>query len=142
MSDNANFDLREVAREYINRIDKHYRMHAGLSSDLVSYEDGIIELEIRVTKRWPKSHEVTALQLANSWRWNDELVQAKGYLVHIYDVQRPVGLSVPAHKSSAEGPTQDEWLESVVAAMKAMAEPSTDVLAATVRGEFTEEWDE
>ena len=142
MSDDANFDLRDVAERHIYSIDKLYRMHAGLSSDLISYEDGIIELEIRVTKRWPKSHEVTALQLADCWRGQPELDQAKGCLVHIYDVQKPVGSSVPVHKGSAEGPAREEWMSSFVQAMKAMAEPRTDVLAATIRGEFTGEPDE
>jgi len=142
MSENENFDLSEVADRHIYSVDKLYRMHAGISSDLVSYEDEIIELEIRVTERWPKSHEVTALQLANCWRRNRELDQAKGYLVHIYDIQRPVGLSVSAQKSSVEAPAREEWLRSFVEAMKAMAEPRGDVLVATIRGEFTEELDE
>ncbi len=142
MSDDANFDLRDVAERHIYSIDKLYRMHAGLSSDLVSYENWIIDLDIRVTKRWPKSLEVTALQMADCWLGKPELVQAKGYLVHIYDVQKPVGSSVPVHKGSAEGPARKEWMSSFVQAMKAMAEPRTDILAATIRGEFTGELDE
>ena len=140
MSDQQEFDIREVANRHINSTDKLYRMCAGLSSDLVSYEDQTIELAIRVTRRWPKSHEVTALQLAESWRREPELSQARGYVVHIYRSERPVGLSVPVPTGSADGPSfppRREWLEAVVAALKAMQGPSTDVLVATVRGDFS-----
>ena len=47
-------ELSTVSDKHIHGVDKFYRMFAGLSSYLLSYENEIIELEIRFSKRWPK----------------------------------------------------------------------------------------
>ena len=57
-------DIHAISQSHVRRIDKFYRMCAGLSSELVSFRSGVIELEIRKSGRWPKSPEVTARQLA------------------------------------------------------------------------------
>ena len=61
-------DIEAISRRHIYSIDKLYRMHGGLSSDLVSYDSGVIELEIRKGKRWPKPPELKARQLAECWK--------------------------------------------------------------------------
>jgi len=126
-------DIKAISQRHIHRIDKLYRMCAGLSSDLVSYESGVIELEIRKGKRWPKPPEVTARQLAECWRHsNRELSGAVAFVVHIYEQRTPTGFSVPA------GQLQDKEAVSVFAESirQLIKAPVADILIATVRGRF------
>jgi len=78
-------EIREIADRYIRGIDKFPRMFAGCASNLERYEDGIIYLRIENTeKRFPSSHE-RALQYAHDWvRFNEELKDAKGFVVTMF----------------------------------------------------------
>ena len=63
-------------------VDKWYRMFAGLASKIISCEELTIELEIRISKRWPKDPTTTAIQLSKCWReFNDCLNDARFYKV-------------------------------------------------------------
>jgi hypothetical protein len=55
-----------------------------LSSALIGYTNGIIELEVRVDPHWRKSPRDTALRLAKHWRRTPELADANAYRVFIY----------------------------------------------------------
>jgi hypothetical protein len=57
-------------------------MCGGLASKIISYEELTIELEIRISKRWPKDPTTTAIQLSKCWReFNDCLKDARFYKV-------------------------------------------------------------
>jgi hypothetical protein len=57
-------------------------MFGGLSSKIISYEERTIELEIRISKRWPKDPTTTSIQLSKCWRkFNDCLKDARFYKV-------------------------------------------------------------
>ena len=125
-------NIAAISDRHIRRIDKLYRMHGGLSSNLLSYDDQVIELEIRKTARWNRSPEVTARQLADSWRsGNAELSGAVAFLVHLYEQHVPTGFSV-----AAEDLKTMDALDVLVAQIKQMANPSPDILIAKVRGRF------
>jgi len=126
-------DIQAISQSHVRRFDKWYRMCAGLSSDLVSYESGVIELEIRKSARWPKSPLVTARQLAEDWRRaNPGLSDAVAFLVHIYEQRTDPGFLVPSR--SVQG---REGVEAIAKKIReTMKAPSADVLLATVRGRF------
>ena len=132
--------LSTVSDKHIHGVDKFYRMFAGLSSYLLSYENGIIELEIRFSKRWPKPVEETALQLANSWRRNDLLQKAKGYHVHLY--KRIVNPGIARQTPNQENKdAMEEFCKAFVAALKASADDSRDEYLTSIRREF-KNWNE
>jgi len=128
-------DIAAISNRHICRIDKLYRMYGGLSSKLLSYDDQVIELEIRKSALWSKSPEVTARQLSNDWRrCNAELSGAIAFIVHLYEQHVPTGLFVAAEELK----TMDA-LDVFVAQVKRMADPSPDILIATVRGRFDQQ---
>ncbi|MDC1005419.1 hypothetical protein OAQ34_07325, partial [Opitutales bacterium] len=58
---NLSPELEEIRVHHIHSSDKCYRMYGGLASNLLSFENHIIELEIRHAERWSKPPDVTAL---------------------------------------------------------------------------------
>lgn len=79
-------EISLINKRHINEVDKLYRMHGGLSSELIGFSQNCIHLKISVSKRWDKSKNDTALQLAESWRNNNkELSEANKYEVSIFD---------------------------------------------------------
>jgi hypothetical protein len=74
-------DLNEI---HCRKVDKLYRQFAGLSSDIISFKNKTIELEIRISKRWPKEPKTTAIQISNDWRRTHEcLKKAKFFKVKL-----------------------------------------------------------
>ena len=126
-------DIKAISRRHVNRIDKLYRMHGGLSSELLSYESEVIELEIRKGKRWPKVPKVTARQLADCWKSsNHELSGAVAFVVHIYEQTAPTGFSVPADQLK-----NNDAISALAEIIRNMMEsPVADILITTVRGRF------
>jgi hypothetical protein len=60
-------------------------MHAGISSSLKSYNNGIITLEIHNSEKKKPSDFNTAISFALKWASrNIELKQAEGFVVSIY----------------------------------------------------------
>ena len=107
-------------------------MHGGLSSKLLSYDDQVIELEIRKSARWKKSPEVTARQLADCWQSsNAELRDAVAFIVHLYEQHAPTGFSMAAEELNTMGA-----LDLLLAQLKRMADPRPDILISTIRGRF------
>jgi len=126
-------DIKAVSQRHVSSIDKLYRMHGGLSSELISYDSGVIELEIRKGKWWPKTPEVTARQLAECWKSrNRELSDAVAFVVHIYEEKTPTGFSVPADQLKNK-----DAISVLAETIRQMIEaPRADILIATVRGRF------
>lgn len=128
--------LSELNTRHAHAVDKHYRMWAGLSSHLLSYQDGIITLQIHHTDRWPKSPEVTARQLANSWRrFNPELQNAHGYRVYIQHSQKETGYATIARGKSKEQ-LADELFEGIQRMHRAQRQERVGQL---LNGRFDEE---
>jgi hypothetical protein len=124
-------NLREIARRHIYKIDKWYRMFGGASSDLLSFEDGTLTLEVRLDKRAQTSATEMALKLAKSWRYERELHGAERFVVYVYRDNRPVGLSQKQPKVK-----DPDYLSTLVKQIKRMGEPRSDVLEKIVKGRF------
>lgn len=125
-------DIHTISQRHVRGIDKFYRMYAGLSSELLSYESGVIELEIRRSARWPKPPEETAAQLAECWRGhNEELADAVAFLVHIYERKTDPGFFLPTDSlKGAEGAA------ILAKKIRETVNVPADILIATVRGRF------
>ena len=57
-----------ISNRHIRSYDKWYRMCAGLSSDLIDLDDGVLYLTIYKSNVWKKDDIVTARQFANEWK--------------------------------------------------------------------------
>jgi hypothetical protein len=104
--------VSEIASRYIKNYDKLYRMHAGISSSLKSYNNGIITLEIHNSEKSKPSDFNTALSFALQWACrNTELKQAEGFVVSFYKTGS-TGFAIPI-----EG-ADDSTLQKLVSEIK------------------------
>ena len=89
-------EVSAIASRYVRNYDKLYRMHAGISSSLKSYNNGIITLEIHNSEKKKPSDFNTAIAFALKWASrNIELKQAEGFVVSIYKTVS-TGFTIPA----------------------------------------------
>lgn len=69
--------------------DMYYRVGYGLSSKLLKYNNGIIHIEVSIGRKWSKSYNATAHELAHCWKkTHEELNQAIACKVFIIDTKR------------------------------------------------------
>lgn len=129
-------ELQEVRDNHISRVDKLYRMCAGLSSELISFDGKALEIEVRHSGKWKKEPHETASQLAKSWRRNNLLSKAKSYRVHIYLREVDSVTVEPTPKEIKPGKELDSFASSVVSKLKANSDSSRDKLIATIQGNF------
>ncbi|MBK8548916.1 MAG: hypothetical protein IPL63_16675 [Saprospiraceae bacterium] len=72
-------DIQKINKRHYIATDMYYRISLGLSSKLLKYENGIIYLEITLSKKWTKNYNATAAELAYSWKSSHpELCKALG----------------------------------------------------------------
>lgn len=82
-------NIEELNRKHLIEKDMYYRVHKGLSSQLLEYKNGIFKLEIIVKSKWQKNINATALEIANVWKeTHPELSMAIGCKVYIVDVKQ------------------------------------------------------
>ena len=132
---NLSPELEEIRVHHIHSSDKCYRMYGGLASNLISFENHIIELEIRHADRWSKAPDVTALQIATGWKDNKILNQATGYLVHLFRRVNNPGVVAQVPKSERQNKV-DEFCSEFIEALKAAADTSNDQYLESIKGEF------
>jgi hypothetical protein len=132
---NLSPELEEIRIHHIHSSDKCYRMYGGLASNLLSFENKIIELEIRHAERWSKAPDVTALQIATGWKDNKILNQATGYLVHLFKRRNNPGVVAQVPKSEKQNKV-DEFCSEFIEALKAAADTSNDQYLESIKGEF------
>ena len=132
---NLSPELEEIRIHHIHSRDKCYRMYGGLASNLLSFENHIIELEIRHADRWSKAPDVTALQIATGWKDNKILNQATGYLVHLFRRVNNPGVVAQVPKSERQNKV-DEFCSEFIEALKAAADTSNDQYLESIKGEF------
>ena len=132
---NLSPELEEIRVHHIHSSDKCYRMYGGLASNLLSFENKIIELEIRHADRWSKPPDVTALQIATGWKDNKILNQATGYLVHLFRRVNNPGVVAQVPKSEKQNKV-DEFCSEFIEALKAAADTSNDQYLESIKGEF------
>jgi len=77
--------IEDINRRHIHSVDKLYRMHGGLSSKLLDFNNGTIYTQIHTTDLWTKSPLLTAFQLVQCWvDFNPELNTAWKFHVSFY----------------------------------------------------------
>ena len=138
---NLSPELEEIRVHHIHSSDKCYRMYGGLASNLISFENKIIELEIRHAERWSKAPDVTALQIATGWKDNKILNQATGYLVHLFRRVNNPGVVAQVPKSEKQNKV-DEFCSEFIEALKAAADTSNDQYLESIKGEFQANFDD
>ena len=82
-------NIEEINRRHLFQTDKMYRMGFGLCSRLLDYRNGVIYLEVMFGRRWKKSYNTTAYEIAKTWKdGNKELSKAIGSKVFIIDARK------------------------------------------------------
>jgi hypothetical protein len=82
-------DLEKINRKHFMETDMYYRVGYGLSSKLLDYRNGIIFIEISIGRKWDKSHNATAHELAYCWKdAHKELSKAIACKVFIIDAKK------------------------------------------------------
>lgn len=81
-------NIEDINRKHFVETDMYYRVGFGLSSKLLKYQNGIFHIEIVIGKKWEKSHNATASEIAHGWKNNHfELSKAIGCKVYIIDTK-------------------------------------------------------
>ena len=81
-------DINSINRRHYIETDMYYRVGFGLTSKLLSFENGIFHLEVVIGRKWDKSYNATASELAYCWKSsNPELSHAIGCKVFIIDAK-------------------------------------------------------
>ena len=105
-------EVSAIASRYIRNYDKLYRMYAGISSSLKSYNNGIITLEIHNSEKKKPSDFNTAIAFALKWASrNIELKHAEGFVVSIYKTIS-TGFAIPADEAD------DSILQQLITELK------------------------
>ncbi|TXB66197.1 hypothetical protein FRY74_06385 [Vicingus serpentipes] len=85
-------ELNRINESHIMRVDKLYRMHGGLSSRLISYQNQTMFLEIIISNRWRKDNLTTANQIAKCWKeYNNQLANSSFFNVKIKRTEGETG---------------------------------------------------
>jgi hypothetical protein len=99
-------EVSKINSEHIHSVDKLYRMHTGVGSNLLSVKDDTMVLEVNVNDKWltKKTLEETSIQFLNSWKdYNKILQNCKYYIVYIYK-SSPLGFNFDANSTKEEIP--------------------------------------
>lgn len=79
-------DIERINKKHSQENDMYYKVGFGLSSKLLSFQNGVFSLEVVIGKRWQKDYNSTAVELANCWKkTHKELSQAIACKVFIVD---------------------------------------------------------
>ena len=65
-----------------------YRVGLGLSSKLLKFHNGILYIEVVMSKKWAKNYNATASEIAHCWKnTHEELRDAIACKVYIVDTK-------------------------------------------------------
>jgi hypothetical protein len=79
-------DLKQLNKQYFLRKDMYTSVLEGISSNLISYRNGIMYIEVVISKKWKRSYDYTAFRVAHDWKKSFEsLEDAIGCKVFIID---------------------------------------------------------
>ncbi len=81
-------NIDHINRRHFTKTDMYYRVSYGVSSKLISYKQGIFEIEVVIGSKWKKEYNATAYEMASCWRnKNQELSKSVGCKVYIIDAR-------------------------------------------------------
>jgi hypothetical protein len=82
-------DLKQLNRQYFLKKDMYSTVLDGLSSNLISYRNGIMYIEVVMNTKWKRSYDFTAYQVAHDWKDSfSTLKNALGCKIYIIDKRR------------------------------------------------------
>lgn len=124
-------ECRQLTAEWMQRAGKFYAMHTGTSADLISFQDGRIELEVRMPDgQWETRGPYLTRRIADSWKNGEPFRSATRYRAFVYRRQRPAGFAV------APGKGREALIRHIVAICAEAEKPSVDILAAVIEASF------
>lgn len=97
-------EVSKINTKHIHSVDKLYRMHAGVGSNLLSVKDDTMVLEVNINDKWltKKTLEHTPIQFLNCWKeYNNDLQNCKYYIVYIYK-SSPLGFTISPNATNEE----------------------------------------
>ncbi len=78
--------VKQINNYFVHNVDKLFRMHGGLASDLIKVEDNTAYLKVVLDNRWKKDPEETAAQLvASRCRFDSRVHPVNLWKVAVYD---------------------------------------------------------
>jgi len=127
----------EVSLKAIRAYDKFYRMFAGLSSDLIRYEDGIATIEVSFHEQYKQ--EPLAYKIAYVWQDRvKELKYADGFVVLLYTSSRPSGFHCKPTKGGSKS-RGDSFKEAIEQFCKEATKPEVKELKGIYSDLYNEE---
>mgnify|MGYP000956125444 CR=1 FL=1 len=97
-------EVSKINSKHIHSVDKFYRMHTGVGSNLLSVKDDTMVLEVNINDKWltKKTLEHTPIQFLNCWKeYNNVLQNCKYYIVYIYK-SSPLGFTISPNATKEE----------------------------------------
>ena len=81
-------DIDKINKKHFVETDMYYRVGLGLSSKMLSFENGTINLEVIMSAKWKKNYNATSAELAHCWRnTHEELKNAIACKIYIIDMK-------------------------------------------------------
>jgi hypothetical protein len=79
-------NLKQINKQYFLKKNMYDAVLSGISSNMISYRNGIMTIEVTLSNKWNKSYDSTAFQIAHDWKNSfDSLSNAIGCKVFIID---------------------------------------------------------
>jgi len=90
-------EIQTISKEQIRSIDKMYRMHFGISSELIDVKEGVLFIAVKVHREWLRRNTPlqTAQRFIKSWKSHCVLCQASGCHVNVFLTNRIAGFALP-----------------------------------------------
>lgn len=80
-------ELDRIRHRHTHRYDKWIRMTAGSGSNLISYQSGVLNLELRISRGFLRNKEKLIKAVPHSWLQEPELQHAREFVMHIYETR-------------------------------------------------------
>ena len=77
--------LQRIRHHHVHNYDKWRRMSTGAASTLISYQSGVLDLELRIPRPSLSNKEKLIFGVPRSWLNEPELQQAYGYILRVYE---------------------------------------------------------
>ena len=121
-------DVKSVNISHIIVRDKFWRMYAGSSCDLISFEDGVLEFEIFASaKHFTGKRPQALINEIASWNTESHIEKAHSFIAHVYTRKKAVGFAMTASQVTSDK------IADMVAELDA---PTVDVKMYEWRGAF------
>ena len=132
----SEIDLDALNNRHESSRDKWFRMCAGASSKITSFENGIIHLKITVDERLKLTLERISRNIVESWIHEDELCHATGFVAEVFKTEGLLGFYVPIDENNPADGISEELIRRIKA-----VPANPDILLEVIQGTFNDESD-